>query len=379
MTVFKKMYLMDEPLFTKLMSTTSNSKDDNLVDEFVDDGVYNNVSPPQQDQQPTPVNIDDDAPHKNDVLITPPGIQDSQNQTTSEESDSTSLAPPAPSTPPPPPTPTPLPPPTPPPPPTSTPPRPSLPPIPATATANETIDPSSKLNFDVGQICKSTCRICDQEVSNLKEMEQHFKDNHQDQEDQYNEEEHTDNIRNVMHECKICDGTYFRTPEALTDHVNIWHDSDVNNRKRKRMSDDMNGGVVLDSEEEKQMRDIVERSPTPEPEPKKIKLVQKKNNVKKKNFNCEFCPRIFKSRAGVISHTRAMHKNENVNKDEEKGELDLEKVVGRSRTRNGGEKRKYNNDENESRDVSGAYDQLEEDNTSLSRRKKFRIPRIKFT
>ena len=37
MTVFKKMYLMDEPLFTKLMSTTSNSKDDNLVDEFVDD------------------------------------------------------------------------------------------------------------------------------------------------------------------------------------------------------------------------------------------------------------------------------------------------------------------------------------------------------
>ena len=363
------MFLMDEPLFTKLMPTAEPNYD-NQEDESADEGV-DDVAPPVA---PTPVNIDDDAPHKNDILITPPGqLDDSQNQTGSEELNSTSLPPATPSTPPPPPTPTTpaptTPAPTTPAPTPSTPSPPSPPPLstptpttpprtPATPqqSTNEIIDPASHSNFDVGTICKSTCRICDEEVSNLKEMEKHFKDNHQHQEDQDNDEVE----QTLMHECKICEG-WFRTPEALAEHVDMYHDTD--SKKRKRMSVDT-------GDEEELFRDIIRRTPTPEP--KKIKITQTQKPKAKGKIKCQFCERQFKSKGAHTNHVRAVHKN--VNNDEEFGDLDLDKVVGISRTRGGrgrGEKRKYDTNENDDN-----YNTMDE-NGPLSKKRRFQIPGIR--
>ena len=155
----------------------------------------------------------------------------------------------------------------------------------ATESQEETAAPASNTPYQIREICKSTCRLCDQEITNLPELEKHYKENHQQQQQQQQE-----NSQSSMFECKVCEA-FYPNEETLNKHIRNVHE---NPRKRKYGS-----GELLDSEDE-QLENLIEKSPIA------VKPVKKKPKVAKE-FPCKFCGRLFRTQRTASNHEKAVH------------------------------------------------------------------------
>ena len=148
--------------------------------------------------------------------------------------------------------------------------------------------PTSNTPYQIREICKSTCRLCDQEITNLPELEKHYNENHQQHQQQQQQQQ--ENSQSSMFECKVCTA-FYPDEETLNKHIRNVHE---NPRKRKYGS-----GELLDSEEE-QLENLIEKSPIA------VKPAKKKPKVAKE-FPCKFCGRLFKTKTTASNHEKAVH------------------------------------------------------------------------
>lgn len=281
-TSFKKMFLVDENLFNKMkqQQVTNNVSSDESVPTLSAPAAITTEPELQQQQQEQTQTAADDKIHENDVVIQPnsnPTNPAPESAETAEEQ-----AP--------------------------------LPSRDVTGGELTPAKPKLTVNYqDQGgdmiqdkpaeavatrpsqsDACKSACRLCGKEVSNLTALNDHFSQEH-------------NNVITKYPECKVC-RSFFENQTLLDKHVERVHDSD-NRRgiKRKERGEDYDS-------EDNEINDLVDIDKEEKVAPPKKKKAKNKQDLvlvadSDGMFSCNSCDKRYVRKHNLINHMTKVHAN----------------------------------------------------------------------
>ena len=284
-TSFQKMFLVDENLFNKMkqQQVTNNVSDDSVPTTTLSAPAAITTEPePELQQQQEQTQTADDKIHENDVVVQPnPNPTVPTNPAPESAETAEEQAPP-----------------------------------PRDVTGGELTPAKPKLTVNYqdqggdmiqdkpaeavatrpsqSDACKSACRLCGKEVSNLTALNDHFSQEH-------------NNVITKYPECKVC-RSFFENQTLLDKHVERVHDSD-NRRgiKRKERGEDYDS-------EDNEINDLVDIDKEEKVAPPKKKKAKNKQDLvlvadSDGMFSCNSCDKRYVRKHNLINHMTKVHGN----------------------------------------------------------------------